>query len=231
MNFEQYLQEPIINERELLTIFPREKNITIFDIGSCEGEDSIKYSRLFPNSKIYAFEPVFENFEKIKKNIKTYNINNVECINQALSDKNGNSDIFISSGHPDYLPKNNEWDYGNKSSSLYPPKDFQPSWLKFHTKEKVKTVKMYDFCFENNIKNIDFIHMDVQGAELLVLKGAENFIDNINMIWLEVSLVEFYENQPLKNEVIDFLLKNNFEIIKDTCSTESGDILVKKIIK
>lgn len=65
--------------------------------------------------------------------------------------------------------------------------------------------------------------MDVQGAELMVLKGAENFIKNINMIWLEVEAVELYKAQPLKNDVEQFMLDNNFTKIKDTVYNEAGD--------
>jgi FkbM family methyltransferase len=228
MNLEKYLKnEPGIH-LDLLKYFNKEDKIIIFDIGSCEGEDSIRYSQTFPNSTIYAFEPLEKNFHSLNENLKKYNIKNVKSYNEALSDKEGCVDFFVSSGHPDYLPKTNEWDYGNKSSSIFEPKSHQPNWMNFEKIKNIKSNTLYNFCKENNINNIDFIHMDVQGAEKLVLHGAGNYINNINMIWLEVSLVEFYKNQPLKNDILYFLKDNGFNVVKDVCSHMGGDILVKK---
>ncbi|MEZ4799098.1 MAG: FkbM family methyltransferase [Flavobacteriales bacterium] len=46
-------------------------------------------------------------------------------------------------------------------------------WLEFKNTLEVSTMKLIDFCSSKlNISNIDFIHMDVQGAELMVLKEA-----------------------------------------------------------
>ena len=225
MNFEKYLNEPIGIESELSKYFINTDNLNIFEIGACEGEDSIKYSRIFPNAKIYSFEPVKENFDKIANNLEKYNIKNVVVFNEALSNNVGNSDFYLSSGHPDYLPKTNDWDYGNKSSSLLPPKNHQPKWMSFEKKEQIRNNTILNFCEQNKIQYIDFVHMDVQGAELMVLEGTGSFLKNIKMIWLEVSLVEFYENQPLKNNIIDFLNKNGFIVLKEACSHMGGDVL------
>lgn len=57
--------------------------------------------------------------------------------------------------------------------------------------------------------------MDVQGAELMVLEGASDFISSIKVIWLEVSKVDLYQNQPLVEDVKKFMAINNFVLIKD----------------
>lgn len=229
MNLEKYLiNEPGIYN-DLLNFFSKNDEIIIFDIGSCEGEDSIRYSKTFPFSKIYAFEPLHKNFIKLKKNLEKYKITNVSCYEQALSKIVGSVDFYVSEGHPDYLEKTDDWDYGNKSSSIFEPKDYQPKWMSFNKVVNIPSNTICNFCKENNINYIDFVHMDVQGAEKIVLEGAEDFIKNIKFIWLEVSLVEFYKNQPLKNEMISFLNKNGFDVVKDVCSHMGGDILVKNI--
>lgn len=40
---------------------------------------------------------------------------------------------------------------------------------------------------ENKIDEVDFIHVDVQGAELKVLMGAKDYIIKIKATWLEVA--------------------------------------------
>ena len=69
------------------------------------------------------------------------------------------------------------------------------------------------------------MQLDVQGAELLVLKGAEERINNIKVIWIEVSKVEFYESQPLENEVRKFMKKSGFILIKNSLYGNQGDYL------
>jgi len=59
-------------EKLLRSMFNLSGNLRIFDIGACEGEDSVRYSNLFKNSAVYAFEPRRDNLEKIKTNIIKY---------------------------------------------------------------------------------------------------------------------------------------------------------------
>src|ERR1017187_5671711 len=103
MNFKEYMAAEVEIKEELFRYFSTDKVINIFDIGSCEGEDSIKYSLMFPNSKVYSFEPLKSNFEKAKKNIENYQLKNIYLFNEALSNKVGETDFYVSSGHPDHL--------------------------------------------------------------------------------------------------------------------------------
>jgi FkbM family methyltransferase len=231
MNLIEYIKTPIGIESELTSFLNREEKNIIFEIGSCESEDTIKYSNLFPNSEIHIFEPNPDNFEKGKKNLIKFNINNVIPNNIAISDNDSDLDFFVSSGAPNGI-NNDDWDYGNKSSSLLKPKkvkEYYP-WLNFNKKIKVKSNKLSTYCKNKNIEKIDFLHIDAQGAELSILTSAEDLIDKIKIIWLEVELVELYESQPLKSDIIDFLHKKNYKIIKDTATLISGDILFIKNI-
>ncbi len=135
--------------------------------------------------------------------------------------------FYISSGNPSDLSPNDEWDYGNKSSSLLPPDKTSEvlNWLEFNQTEMVSTITLDSFCQEQKIKQIDFIHMDVQGAELLVLKGAENLISSIKIIWLEVENITLYKEQPLLFDIENFMKQKGFTKIKDTVEHISGDQL------
>jgi len=225
MNLEKYINEPIVIEKELKYYLQKEK-IVIFDVGCCEGEDTIRYSNLFPESTIYSFEPHPDNFLKTISNLEKYSVKNSRVFNFALSDSNSSIDFYLSEGHPPDLPFSEEWNYGNKSSSIFPPKELHEKyeWLRLRNKIKVDSITIDKFCEKNNIKNIDLLHLDVQGAEILVLEGSKNMIDKIGLIWLEAEIVELYENQPLKNNVIEFL-NTNFEKIKEIDNYLSCDIL------
>jgi FkbM family methyltransferase len=226
MTNDDYLKKPIDIESELLSLLSAKKKLTFLDIGSCDGLDSIKYSRLFPNAKIYAFEPIEKNFNLIIKNIKELGSKNIIPIQTALSNKSGETEFYTSYGKPEQI-ESDDWDYGNKSSSLLEPfktKEIFP-WLKFTAPILVKTSTLKRVFEEYKFKTIDFIHMDVQGAELLVMEGAENRLKDIKIIWMEVESIELYKNQPVKKDVEQFLEKNNFLKVKDTVNNICGDQL------
>jgi FkbM family methyltransferase len=224
---DNYINSPELQTQEkiLKTIFSKKEECVIFDIGACEGESSIRYSKLFPKAKIYTFEPLPANFALVKDNIKQYQSNNIQPFQVCLSDAVGETVFYVSSGKPENAA-DEDWNYGNKSSSILPPAEKTSDvhgWLKFENEIKVQTTTLKDFCFEKQIAHIDFIHMDVQGAELMVLKGANDFIQKINMIWLEVEAVELYKGQPLKNEIEAFMQNKGFVKIADTVYTTAGD--------
>lgn len=224
---DSYINSPSALKTELLSIFESTDSLTFFDIGSCEGEDSIKYSRLFPSSKIYAVEALPNNLTLIRENLRKYNINNVEVVPFALSDAKGIVKFYVSSGQPSKKAAGQDWDYGNKSSSLLPPdKNMEVfPWLKFQDVIEVQSSTLDEICEQKGIRGIDFVHLDVQGAELKVLNGAKKTLPNIKVIWLEVETVTLYQNQPLKDDIEGFMSSHHFYKLKDTVKRESGDQL------
>ena len=226
MNNEKYINLPIEIEKELFSHFKKEEKLIIFDIGSCDGLDSIKYARMFPSATVYSFEPLSKNVELIHSNLDTYGVSSIRVVPLALSDKKGQEKFYVSSGNPEEL-KSSDWDYGNKSSSLLQPDKSTEvlDWLKFDQVETVDTNTLHAFCKENQIQIIDYIHIDVQGAELMVLDGASEYISRIKMIWMEVENIPLYKDQPLKTEVELYMLRNGFTKIKDTVNHISGDQL------
>ncbi|MFN6380061.1 MAG: FkbM family methyltransferase [Flavobacteriales bacterium] len=220
---------------ELQLLFGKEDQIVIFDIGACEGEDAVRYSRLFPQAHIYVFEPRPDNLEKISSNLRDYHVSMAKVFDIALSSSKGFATFYLSSGKPEEVGDSDEWDYGNKSSSLLPPGEKMKEhteWLEFKDTLEVKTERLDSFCEIHNISMIDFIHMDVQGAELMVLEGAGTMLTQIKAIWMEVEAVELYKGQPLKTDVEKFMVANNFVCVKSTVGSVAGDQLYvnKKLI-
>lgn len=227
-NREKYIDSPIEIEFELLSLLDKEKVKTIFDIGACEAEDSIRYSLLFPNSTVYAFEPRKDNLALGKTLIEKYGRKNIVLENIALSNKNGTAEFFLSEGRPENASPDMEWDFGNKSSSLLQPSDEMKKhtkWLEFNKKIEVQTLRLDKYVKDRSISEIDFAHIDVQGAELMVLEGAADFLKNIKLIWMEVEAVELYNNQPLKKDVELFMKRHGFENVLNTVNEVSGDQL------
>ncbi len=194
-----------------------------FEIGSHFGLDTKEFLSVTKN--IHCFEPDNRNIEMFKKLNLPVILNEV-----AVSDNDGVTNFYQSSGNvyeSQYGPTNNEIVNKNDwsaSSSIKKPKNhiIKTPWVKFDSIIEVKTKRIDNYCLENNIKKIDFVWMDVQGAELDVIKGMKNFKDNIQYIYTEYNNEELYENQPTKNEIIEEL-GLNWETIFDF----DGDILLK----
>lgn len=64
------------------------------------------------------------------------------------------------------------------------------------------------------IDSVDYLKIDVQGAELAVFKGAEKLLDTTLVIQTEVEFLELYENQPLFADVDTHLRSRGFSLVK-----------------
>ena len=211
-------------KKDLLKLFKKNDKLIILDIGGCEGEESIRYSRIFPFSSIYVFEPLPENQKRIAENLEKYKVENVITMPVAVSDEKGISQFHVSSGHPEHESKELDWDFGNKSSSLLSPeKENNQTWLLFDKQINVNTETLHSFFVESKINEVDFIHMDVQGAELKVLMGAKDYIKKIKAIWLEVADIELYKGQPLRVDIEYFMKANGFYLVKSEIEGQVGD--------
>jgi FkbM family methyltransferase len=199
----------------------------IFDIGSCEGEDSIRYARLFPSARIWAVEPLPANVDLIRANLARYGVDRVEVVPLALSDSVGYATLHVSSGRPDDAPADIDWDFGNKSSSLLPPSGHLAAhpWVHFDKMIEVETDRLDALAQRYGLSGIDYIHMDVQGAELRVLDGAGALLDSVRVIWIEVEAMSLYKDQPLRADVERFMTRRGFEKRLDTVGAVSGDQL------
>lgn len=212
---DRYLTQPTLAERELRRMWPTSAPLTIFDIGSCEGEDSIRYARLFPRSRIYAFEPLPENQALIRANFERYSVPNTELVPVALSDCAGPAQLHVSGGEPPVKFAGEDWNYGNKSSSLLAPADVAPmhGWIQFNATVTVECDTLDAFCAARKLGAVDFIHLDVQGAEGRILSGAHKMLPCIGALWLEVADAELYAGQKLRPEIEAVLRKAGFALV------------------
>lgn len=83
-----------------------------------------------------------------------------------------------------------------------------------HTIQEIhlKTKKMSTFINESgvDINNFNFINLDIQGAELMALRGFEQYLENIDYIYTEVNIEELYENCALLHQLDEYLAKFGF---------------------
>ena len=134
------------------------KNPILFDIGANTGSFCL-LSKFHSGLECFAFEPNPKIFNILQRNIRLNNLQNkVSSHNIALSNTNGDCVLKI--------PK-----IPNESglSCIGNPIRFN------HWEEvKVKTITLDTFIKENKILKIDFLKIDTEGTELLILQGGIN---------------------------------------------------------
>jgi FkbM family methyltransferase len=162
----------------------------------------------FPNSKIHCFEPIPETAEWCKKNIKDRN--NIIFYEKAIGLIDGNI-------------KFHKVINGNiGASSLYKANNNHYYGKSYIQEEiEVECIRGDSFLRNNSINQIDLIWMDVQGAELEVLKSFDFHLKNIKAIHTEVGLSKIYDKSTIKNELIEFLEKQDFQLVS-SISNELG---------
>ena len=81
---------------------------------------------------------------------------------------------------------------------------------------KVQTKTVSTIFRENKIsfEKVDFINLDIQGAELLALKGMPHGLANVKAIYTEVNTKEVYENCAIMSEIDEFLEPSGFERVE-----------------
>lgn len=125
----------------------------VIDGGACYGDTAVYFADLTKeNGKVFSFEFMKENLELYYRNIDLNpNLKNrIELIKKPLGSNSSDKFYAIESGPGSYLTTNK-------------PEDFS---------EEYTTISIDDFVKENNVEKIDFIKLDIEGAELKTLKGA-----------------------------------------------------------
>lgn len=189
--YRRYLFPYLIKqEKEILFLRDFEFNTSV-DIGANVGTYTVELQK--NSKKVISFEPLKENISYLKNLIK----DNVKIFNYALSNKNKFAYI--------YIPKINfNFDYALATLNYKNIINF-----KNQKKIKIKLIK-FDQLFFNifSSREIDFIKIDVEGHELEVLKGMNNFLKKNKPIFL----IEIEKRHNLSyNEVYKFLTERNYK--------------------
>jgi len=198
---------------------------TIFEFGTCDGKQTnILCSIMEEMNKNYSYHAFELDYRRIEDFWKNNNNRREKIIfnHAAVGNENKLIKVNLSSGHETREGHFKQEFYG--SSSIKKPKEVLNSWpdMKF-SEFYVKCVTFDKYCRENNIKKIDFVWCDIQGAEKdLILGGVDSF-KNVNYFYTEYSNIELYEGQLIGTEEMINMLPGDWKTIEKYDS----DILLK----
>lgn len=186
-------------------------NPVILEAGTCGGEDTCNFKRIWESAVIYGFEPMPYSYKRTLEN--TNSLRDVTIFPYALSNAVGEAVFFVSqvnAGCSSLLPDN--------FSSVVWPFERDPSGEDFsnnHYKDvpiSVSTTTINTWGKENRISHIDYIWLDTEGAELQILSSATDFLHNVRVISTEVNFQEFRSGMTQFSDLYVFLTKHNFSL-------------------
>ena len=142
----------------------------IFDCGGHIGLAVLYFKRLYPRARILTFEPNPETFALLQRNIAQNNLRGVEAFNLALTGDEGDDAIL-------YVGENflKAWD---STDTIEPD-----LWVNMHEYRGIPVRSTRLSSYVNG--RVDFVKLDIEGAELAVLEELTGKLAAVGAITLE----------------------------------------------
>jgi len=168
----------------------------IVDCGAYVGLYTLLSSKLCDkNGEVISIEPEPTSSDILKNNIRLNKIKNVKLFNIALMNRMGDIELLV--------PK------VSRGGSTFFKNHLRAQKIKRYDKIKVKAMTLDEFAKIENLDHINIMKIDVEGAELAVLKGAQNSLRNKKVNKL---IIEIHKTINPPQKIIDFLIKNEYNI-------------------
>jgi FkbM family methyltransferase len=200
------------HENEIMEYFNPNEGDTVVDVGAHIGLYSlIAAKRVGPSGKVIAIEPDPENFKILKKNILLNQLSNVEALECAVYSTRGKLRLFLPELEQGRTIFNTVMQDRARTSTNF---------------LEVEANTLDNILESINITEVNWIKIDVEGAELEVLKGAVNTLSSNKNITLVVEI----HGMEIYMEMIKYLKTRNLMIMYEK-SNEKGDwrhIIAKK---
>jgi FkbM family methyltransferase len=162
----------------------------VVDMGAHIGGFAIRAARLAQEGQVYAYEASSKNFAVLAENRKLNNLGNLYIENSAVSDQRGSL--------PFYTPSDNRI----LGSLLQNTSSFV---------ETVPTKTFSDIIAEHTINQIDFLKIDVEGAEFDILfANPDETLSRTRKIVMEFH--EFKDNNQSHHDLVNLLNSHGFEV-------------------
>ena len=161
---------------------------SILDIGANVGQFYNEIKGIFPNSYYY----LIEGNDSCEVVLETLNVDYSICL---LSDCEKEVDFYVRKHEPRCTGNS----IYRENTSFYD--DDQIIILKKQTKTLSSIL---------NNQTFDLIKIDVQGSEIDIINGGLDIIKNAKGVLMEISLVEYNQNAPVKEFVYEYMLNLGF---------------------
>jgi FkbM family methyltransferase len=189
------------------------KDDVVLDVGANIGIYSlIAGKKIGAKGKVYGFEPADIAFEKFQYHIDLNGLKNIVPIKSGVSNYTGKAEFNICD------------DDAYNSLGDKPLKDII-------NKNTIEVVSIDDFVLQNNIKKVDIIKVDTEGAEFLVFQGAKKTLQKDKpTLFFEYNptVTEGFENNS--NDLLDLIYSFGYTLFafsgSNLVEVKKGDALI-----
>ncbi|MBA4189772.1 MAG: hypothetical protein C0467_17445 [Planctomycetaceae bacterium] len=195
-------------ERDLVDALVRPEMV-VFDVGANVGDYTELFSRsVGPGGRVFAFEPIASTFGRLKERMAKPGHENVRVFQNAIYSTDGEVTFNV---FPDEY---SGWNSIGKPEMLDPKthKNIVP----FAGSQTAVSRSLDSFCEQHGIGRIDFLKVDVEGAEKNVFRGAEGLLcrNAIGFIQFEISAKMLEGMKATARETFDVLSEFGYECRK-----------------
>lgn len=194
--YSQYYQDVIA-----FSILNNLKDGTFVDVGAHDGRylsnTLLLEEKGWTGICVEPIKSLFDDCQKLRKNSKCYNVAIYESEGEVEFQENTGYTSGLSGIVSEYDPRHlSRVEKENDEHSI------KPSMI------KVQTRRLDDILRENDVKRVHYLSIDVEGAELKVLKS-------INFEEVFIDLIDFEANYPEQaQEIVNFLLEKGFILMR-----------------
>lgn len=171
-------------EQEIYNFKTETNSPFIIDCGANIGLSVLYFKKLFPEATVLAFEPDADNFRLLQQNVAQNNLKGVECRQHAVWIHN-NSIRFSS--------------VGTQASQITKEEEAKNT-------VQVRAERLADIL---RTSKVDFLKIDIEGAEAEVIKDCEPFLENVQTLF-----VEYHGRAHETDKLTELLnvLKTNYKV-------------------
>ena len=168
--------------KEIYCFESQSNNPIILDCGANVGTSVLYFKKLFPNAIVHAYEPDPNIFKILEHNVKINKLKGVELYEAAVWKEAGSLN-FGSEG-------SDSGSFRTDASKII----------------SVKTIRLKDVI--GSFDHIDFLKIDIEGAEVEVLKDCQEMLANVKHLFVEFH--SFYTEEQDLQVILDVLTKSGF---------------------
>jgi FkbM family methyltransferase len=168
------------------------------DVGANLGWFTCIAARYMPQGKVFAFEMDGSNFSLLEKNVALNGCDNAEVHHQAVAEASGTRYYDRPTARPSPMYQLKAGTAENAGKSLV----------------AVDTIALDDFCERNGVRP-DVIKIDVEGAEMSVLRGMQRILEQAKpVLFLELHPYHLPEFGTSPREVLTFLIDRGYAVME-----------------
>tara|TARA_R110002012_G_scaffold310536_1_gene518880 strand:+ start:135 stop:866 length:732 start_codon:yes stop_codon:yes gene_type:complete len=184
------------------------KNSIFYDVGSNIGGFSIICNLSNPSVKTYSFEPNFINFFTQVEACKDNKIKNLFPFNVAINDKNEFNYFKY-----DWLTKGAKGTFGEVLKEQMKKSDYSNPFKRgINLEVGILGVSLDSLVYDFKLPIPNYLKIDVDGNDFLVLKGAKRLLDEGH---IEEILVEIDDKIYVNGEFNIFMKNYSYEVAMD----------------